>query len=216
MRFVYEYRTSDNAKHSGEICAADREAAYAKLKRQGIKPSRFAEAPGLANKVLGKGKRWIAIGVLAVIAVVATVLALGTRREIKRITAEPPLPRHQIAHLPKDWARSINAIFEGELDRLLAAHSQPGVKIDPTSVDGRPVQGEWVATMRRVVAGMREEAQGFLALGKTMRDLELFLDERQQMEHDYREQTLKKYKSNVLDKGEANAILTAMSLEPIK
>lgn len=216
MRFVYEYRTSDNAKHSGEICAADREAAYAKLKQQGIKPCRFAEAPGLVNKVFGKGKRWIAIGVLTVIAVVATVSALGTKREIKRLAEEQPLPRHQIVGLPKDWAQSVNAIFEGELDRLLAVHSQPGVKIDPASVGERPAQGEWVATMRRVVEGMREEARGFLALGNTMKDLELFLDERQQMECDYRERTLKKYKSNALDKNKANAILTAMSLEPIK
>ena len=75
MKFLSEYRTPDNVKHSGTICAADKEAAYAALKRQGIKPCRFAEAPGVFNKLFGKGKRWIAIGVLGVGCLLLGVIA---------------------------------------------------------------------------------------------------------------------------------------------
>ena len=53
MKFFYEYRTRDNERRSGEVNAADREAAFALLKSQGIRPSRLNEAPGLANKLLG-------------------------------------------------------------------------------------------------------------------------------------------------------------------
>ena len=60
VRFVYQYRTHDNAVRSGEVSAADRDAAYRALKEKGIRPSRLEEAPGLANKIFGKGKRWIA------------------------------------------------------------------------------------------------------------------------------------------------------------
>ena len=70
MKFLYEYRTSDNAKHSGTICAGSRDAAYAAIKALGVRPSRVVEAPGFFNKLFGKGKRWIAISLLAAVAVV--------------------------------------------------------------------------------------------------------------------------------------------------
>ena len=68
MKFVYEYRTSDNELHHGSIAAADRDAAFASLKARGVRPARLVEAPGVLNKLLGKGKRWIAIAVLSVAA----------------------------------------------------------------------------------------------------------------------------------------------------
>ena len=80
MKFLYEYRTSDNAKHGGVIKAADSSAAYALLKSRGIKPSRFVEAPGFFNKLFGKGKRWIAIAVLGVLCLALCAVVLGTGR----------------------------------------------------------------------------------------------------------------------------------------
>ena len=77
MKFLYEYRTSDNIKHSASICASSQEAAYAALKKQGIKPCRFAEAPGIFNKVFGKGKRWIAIIILSIVCIVETILLVA-------------------------------------------------------------------------------------------------------------------------------------------
>ena len=42
------------------------EAAYAALRAQGIKAGHVDEAPGVFNKLFGKGKRWMAIAVLVV------------------------------------------------------------------------------------------------------------------------------------------------------
>lgn len=73
MRFIYEYRTSDNVLHSDIIKAASKDAAYALLKTRGIRPGRVIEAPGFFNKLFGKGKRWIVIFIL--FCVCATAIA---------------------------------------------------------------------------------------------------------------------------------------------
>ncbi len=75
LKFIYEYRTSDNKLHSAVINAASRELVFSTLKAQGINPSKVIEAPGLLNKLFGKGKRWIAIGVLA-LAFILSLFAL--------------------------------------------------------------------------------------------------------------------------------------------
>ena len=222
MRFLYEYRTSDNAKHSGEIVAPNREAAYAQLKEKGVKPSRLVEAPGFFNKLFGKGKRWIAIGVLGTLclvfglAIYAPSLAPLPTTLVPRPAPLASLPRHQIANIPANWTLSVNAIFSDDLDRMLAIYALPGVKVLPQTVGEVPASGEWVDALRRVVAGMRDEAKGFLALGKSPEDLARFLDERQRMEADYREQLIRKLRSNLVTKDEANASLSAMGLELIK
>ena len=139
MKFVYEYRTSDNAKHNGVVCASDREAAYAALRKRGIKPSRFAEAPGFFNKFFGKGKRWIVIGVLGVLCLLLGVLALvfqkrnaalssslvtlnssfdvGTRRQ----------PIGDQAVIEKGIATGWAEVFDLEGERFLASFAIPGV-----------------------------------------------------------------------------------------
>lgn len=86
MKFNYEYRTSDNKLHGGVVCAASREDAFTALKARGINPARVVEAPGFFNKLFGKGKRWIAIGVLAF----ALALALAAL-VLRRGGAEPPV-----------------------------------------------------------------------------------------------------------------------------
>lgn len=65
MRFNYEYRTSANELKNGSICASTRERVFVELRTRGIRPCRVVEAPGFFNKLFGKGKRWLAIGVLA-------------------------------------------------------------------------------------------------------------------------------------------------------
>lgn len=223
MRFLYEYRTSDNAKHNGVVCAADREAAYAELKKQGIKPSRFAEAPGFFNKLFGKGKRWMAIGVLGALCCVLCAVLVRTRHEIQDAKQEVQstiLPRHQIANLPKDWPSLIAAIFADEVDRTLALYSQPGVIVTKPSEVGRreftEADRRWTEILRQVVAGMREDANGFLKLGKSVDDLSRFLEERQRMEANYREQLIRQLNTHIVTREDANASLSAMGLELIK
>ena len=133
MKFIYEYRTPDNARHSGVVHAADTEAAYAALKKQGIKPSRLSEAPGLFNKLFGKGKCWMAIGFLAVVAV---VLALGRARTLP----SPPLtsvdavldsttrrqPIGDAAVIDEGIRTGWSEVFDLEGERFLASFAIPG------------------------------------------------------------------------------------------
>lgn len=75
MRFCYQYRTSDNVLHDGEITAGDREAAFAELRERGIRPSRMQEAPGLSNKLVGMCRKWGVI-VFSVFAVAMSLALL--------------------------------------------------------------------------------------------------------------------------------------------
>lgn len=225
MRFLYEYRTSDNAKHNGVICAADREAAYAELKKRGVKPSRFAEAPGFFNKLFGKGKRWMVIGVLGAGCLVLGAMVVSSRKAVKTQTGGQQatvatLPRHQIANIPKDWPSFIAVVFADEVDRTLALYSQPGV-IVAKPCDGKrreitEADLKWTEVLRQVVAGMREDANGFLKLGKSVDDLSRFLEERQRMEANYREQLIRQLNTHIVTKEDANTSLSAMGLELIK
>ena len=225
MRFLYEYRTSDNSRHGGSISAADAESAYAILKRRGIKPSRLEEAPGFLNKLLGRGKRWLAIAVLSAVAALSLTYAARERRSARIAIEESQvamLPRHQIAGLPADWHCYVDLVFDDDVDRMLARYSQPGVLLAPCAAPsaGRSVASiegaEWVSTLRQVVAGMREDASGFLKLGKSITDLETFLDERQRMEASYREQAVRQVKSGAMTKEDANATLVAVGLKAIE
>lgn len=201
MKFLYEYRTSDNVKHSGVIKAADREAAYLILKKQGIKPSRFSEAPGLFNKLFGKGKRWIAIGVLAVVAVVAVFQALRAEREVERvIRGEETAERHQIYGDPVVIEEMESAgyarVFAHPGERFLASFAQPGREVlTPEKCDPSIVAAcltnvivfssddvREVAELKRIVNGIKEEMRTYLAEGSAS-DFVRALWERQREEH---------------------------------
>ena len=73
MKFEYEYRTCDNERKSGMISARDREAVFVTLKAQGINPSRVREAPGVFNRLFGKGKRYLVIAFLGIICLALAV-----------------------------------------------------------------------------------------------------------------------------------------------
>lgn len=128
MRFTYQYRTPDNKSHTGVIDAASRDAAFAALKAKGIRPGRVEEAPGFFNKLFGKGKRWIAIGVLAVVACISLTYAFRTRQSALESNSSA-LSRRQIygdpALMEKLEAEDYASVFEMEGDRILANFAQP-------------------------------------------------------------------------------------------
>ena len=90
MKFNYEYRTSDNKLHNGVVRAANRDDAFAVLKSRGIRPIRVIDSPGFFNKLLGKGKRWTAIVLLA-LSLLAAILIL-----VFRPVREVPLPEYDV------------------------------------------------------------------------------------------------------------------------
>ena len=156
MVFLYEYRTKDNILKRGAIDAADRDAAFAALKSQGIKPSRVTEAPGLFNKLFGKGKRWIVIGVLGVLCLVLGVVVKtvgddlkASREEVDTVEADLEAAREEaeeakaiaftfedmtrrqvigdVAIIEKGIATGWEEVFPYEGERFLASFAIPGV-----------------------------------------------------------------------------------------
>ena len=132
MKFVYQYRTKDNKSHTGVIDAASRDAAFAALKAQGIRPGRVEEAPGFFNKLFGKGKRWLAIGVLGVLCLVLIAIILHSSLFALH-SDDAAMPRRQIYGDPAlmdelertDYA----AVFSNPGHRFLAHYAQPGVMV---------------------------------------------------------------------------------------
>lgn len=184
MRFLYEYRTSDNVKHSGSVNAANKEAAFALIHAQGIRPSRLTEAPGFFNKVFGKGKRWIAIGLLA-LALVIAILARGRNDAVGMRETLDDMRRRQIigdsAVVEMGIRSGWSGVFEGEGERFLASFAIPGVpagvrstteseieaaltrRISATSDD--PIEERQIKAM---VEGMKDELRAYLRDGGTI------------------------------------------------
>ncbi len=141
MKFIYEYRTKENERRSGVVSAASREAAFALLREQGIRPSSVTEAPGFFNKLFGKYKRWIAIVVL--LGVVAALLWTLLQQTDEPIATNPdevvyatadgfanPIERRQIwgdaAVIEQAAETHWRHLFLNPAERLLALFAQPG------------------------------------------------------------------------------------------
>lgn len=146
MRFCYQYRTSDNVLHEGVVVALNRESAFATLKAKGLKPSKVWEAPGLANQLFGKGKRWSAIAILFCLLGLFVVLLMKTRQQVSTLSSEleaitsenEKAPRHQIYGDPAimdDIERgNLNALSSRKGDQILAWFAQPGKLMVPEDV----------------------------------------------------------------------------------
>ena len=206
MKFVYEYKTSDNERREGQLSAASRDAAYAELKRRGIRPSKVVLAPGLLNRISSFGKRGLAIAVLAVLCL---VLAIAVGRGV--LTAPQPssvevsldsLVRRQMIGdtaiieqgVRDGWAN----VFPEEGERFLASFAIPGVpagqrntseeeiraalarKVGSTEEDG--IEARQIKAM---VEGMKQELREFLADGGTVVEYGKELVRRQEQELGY-------------------------------
>lgn len=79
MTFRYGYNTSDNRRQFGTIAAGSRDAAYAELKKRGIRPFCVELAPGFSNKLASLGKRGLAIILLAVALIAALITLIAVR-----------------------------------------------------------------------------------------------------------------------------------------
>ena len=207
MKFVYQYRTSDNVQHDGVISAPTRDAAFAALKIQGIRPGRMAECPGFFNKLLGKGKRWTAIGALSATVIILVVAYFSSEREVAVGYADRegnarPIARRQVwgndSIVDNAAKHGWSDVFENQADRLLARFAQPGKPVERIYVPNEVEQ--WVDAalkspiriaddeleefkqVKCMVAGMREELREYLKDGGSVSGFFGRLVERQNME----------------------------------
>ena len=180
MRFIYEYRTSDNVPHTDEIAASDREAAFRILRERGIRPGRLVEAPGFFNKLFGKGKRWLTIAVLCV--TLAIVVGRGILTAPQSSSVVESTARHQIYGDPvilEPFERGdFSGVFADAGDRHLARYAQPGRLMPSLEGDAVPPPPDFsvsvlvspddpreIRELKEIVGGMREELRGYLAEG---------------------------------------------------
>lgn len=192
MLFHYTYKTSDNARHSDTIEAADRDAAFTALRTRGIRPMKvWAEEP--------VRRRSSFVSILPVVAV-AAAFAWFVRPRPDPIE---PMTRRPVTGNPARVEKSLHDdAFGSPAETYLVGYAIPGrlgtarpftvaVEADfaellDRGVSLREEDDAETRELRRIVAGMVEEARMFRAAGGTVREYALRLEERQKMEAEYR------------------------------
>lgn len=136
-------------------------------------------------------------------------------------------PRHQMANVP-----DASKIFAHSSEVFLAAFAVPGdaqnlpvltdeiasdffdafddeISLDPN--DEKPV-----ADLKRVVIGLKNEAESFLESGKSAQELARWLVSRQRMESSYRSQLQNDVKKGILSTADANSALREAGLRELE
>ncbi len=203
MKFLYEYRTPDNIRHEAVIVAPNREAAFAALKSRGIRPGRLWEAPGIANMLIGKGKRWLAIGLLTSIAAASLFYASRTQEAVQEAketfsgfdqrTRRQPIGDTAIIEkgIKTGWAD----VFPKDGERFLASFAVPGVPAGLRNTSEAEIRASLTRQItpssnesiesRQIIAmveGMKDELRQFLSDGGTIIEYGQRLVARQEQE----------------------------------
>ena len=154
MRFAYTYRSSDGQRHTAEIEAESRDAAFAKVRAEfGIKPIRVTAAGGQDtqdNRDAQDRRRVPVLGVVGVLGVLAilALLAFGAWLWLRRagdgapyqvITPQGPVTYSVAAPLPRQAIpgsrQRVEAavaqerdppVFAHAAERWLARYAEPG------------------------------------------------------------------------------------------
>lgn len=213
MRFVYQYRSSDNEVHVGEICAPDREAVFAALRANGIRPGMVKEAPGFFNKLFGKGKRWIAIAVLSTLLAALAIYVIALRSMVASSSSIADVERRGQIYgdplvLQKCESGHWRDFLSNEGDVILARFAQPGdsqvlreprignaqLLSESAAEDVEVLESDIpeVARMKRMVNWMKRELRSYMSAGGTFDGYLDRLYERQRTE-------AKIYESRLLD-----------------
>ena len=207
MKFLYEYQDKANRRHRGTLNAATRADAYVALKAQGIKPIRCDEAPGFFNLLLGKGKRWLAIVILAALCVTLAVIIRSTPTPSIYVSFDAATRRQIIgdaAVIEKGIRTGWADVFDLEGDRFLASFAIPGTPPAVRSTTEENLKEALHSTtttspydsgstalearqIRAIVSGMKREINGLLKAGWTLREVGIALLQRQEEEIGYYE-----------------------------
>lgn len=204
MKFIYEYRTKDNVRHSGVIDALDREAAFVALKKIGIRPGKMAEAPGFLNKLFSKTTIVFvgAVFISLIIVVPSAWVYLGKRQTIPRAYKWDDATRRQIigdvAIVEKGIRTGWRDVFSGDGERFLASYAIPGVLGKGITVEESELQAAIyrkievaesdaleVVQIKSIVKGMQNEAREFLEKGGSVSQYCKLLVQRQRDEIGY-------------------------------
>ena len=239
MTFTYVYKKADNIRRTGTITAKSRDAVFAALHAQGIRPIRVTAPPPTILSRLGKrGVAIVALGLLTCGLAFRLVHEIWHVDAITRGILEPAF-RHAVPGIEMT-ADHFAKLFEHPCERFLAWFAQPGLQIElPVPTDGlaenfmqgladpihrRAGDSVETETFRAVVAGMKDEARRFLRTGCTVDDYVEMLTRRQLQEAAYRNEKKHEYEILLL-RGDtaavrrflesANAELRIMGMVPL-
>lgn len=177
MKYHYYYQTRENKSRDAWINARDRNEVYAILKKSGIRP----------YKVIGRNpfawKRWTAIAVLSVVCIGLSILLLQLKLKNEEIVSEPRTPIYGDAsaiqrHESMNWSD----VFDDAGEQYLALFAEPGKKVpniiaSPAVLEKcldhkivfLPEDSEEVRKMKRIVNGMKDELNDYIAAGGNAR-----------------------------------------------
>ena len=172
MRFAYTYRSSDGLRHTAEIEAESRDAAFAKIRSElGIKPIKVTAAGDVGEQQPpATGKRfpvrvlpWAVGTVFAVVGVVywlrsarsdgsgnVDVVVMHTPQGPVTLQAAEPLPRQTIPGNRQRIEADLDTIFTNAVERLLARFAEPGRAV-AASADARPAEAEFRTCLREPI-----------------------------------------------------------------
>ena len=174
MRFSYAYKTRDGVRHEASIEAESRDAAFAALRQDGIRPIKVVAADGSkangaqsAPLAGGKVERWNGWKSAAVVLLVLFVLfvlsiLLSPRLRTSLFSALKIAPASSLASLDttrrfpigdaaiieKGILTGWSDVFQNEGERFLASFAVPGVKAGQRSTTA----GELEAALARRIA----------------------------------------------------------------
>ena len=236
--------SSDGLRHEGEVESPDKDAAYAELRKRGIRAIRVVEriAPVVQGGFGGLRKRdWLVIAVVGVVAAatIAIVVAMrGTagappqpgRDAISSQTVQIAMPRPR--HFVKLGGETTpGGVFAHPHEAYLARFALPGAPVEHMEMSEALQQdfydtigdaivigagdSDEVAELKRIVAGMKEDARKYLSIPDGVVKLGVWLEERQSMERSYRSQFVRRVERGEMDRNTANEIFRAMGLEEL-
>lgn len=172
MRFIYTYRSSDGERHTAEIEAENRDAAFAKIRTElGIKPIKVnaVDVAGdsghaAAGKPRSRAKMWAAVVLTAAALAVAGGALWWMRRASDNApyqvmtpqgpityTTAMPLPRQKI---PGDRMRieaARQTAFQSPSERFLARFAEPGRAIVAEQAEATPSDDEFKTALGRPI-----------------------------------------------------------------
>ena len=171
MRFAYTYRSSDGQRHTAEIEAESRDAAFAKVRAElGIKPIKVTAAeeppPQVTPKRVPTRVLLAACIVLfAAVGVAVVAYRFGTRKngdsgESVTVINTPqgpvtsrvvePLPRQAIPGNRQRIEAARDTTFTNAAERLLSRFAEPGRTVAALPAE-RPTEAEFAACLRDTI-----------------------------------------------------------------
>ena len=171
MTFAYTYRSSDGQRHTAEIEAESRDAAFATIRRElGVKPIKVVATDDSLSDGVAQGTKRVpdrvllaVVGSVFVVIAVSVWLVVRGDRELTptQFTVNTPQGpvRYSLATqlkrqlIPGDRLRidaAHDTAFQSPAERLLARFAEPGRAV--AALEGaKPTQAEFAACLREPI-----------------------------------------------------------------